>query len=123
MKHRFPNGIQRHAGRFAAPPPRDPKAFWEDFRARAALAPQIAPSSRVRTGVSSWVWAAASALAAVAVGIGVWRGVMPPPLSPAILSLSAAENRSVFILRDEPTAAVIVWVADDGAAESGENQP
>jgi len=123
MKRRFRTEIGRHAGRFAAPVPRAPEAFWEDFRARAALAPQAAPVPPARAGVPSWAWAAASALAAVAVGIGVWRDRLPPPLSPAILSLSAAADRSVFILRDEPTAAVIVWVADDGAADGGGSRP
>ncbi len=123
MKRRLKIGIARHAGRHAAPVPREAASFWEDFRARAAMTPQAAPPAPIRTAIPAWAWAAVSALAAVAVGISVWRGSLPPPLSPAILSLSAADRRSVFILRDDATAAVIVWVADDSAADPGSERP
>lgn len=123
MNRRLQVALRRHAGRHAAPQPRAAGEFWEDFRARAAMTPQALPAAPLRRGVPAWAWAAVSAVAAIAVGVSVWRGALPSPLSPAILSLSAAENRSVFILRDDPTAAVIVWVAEEPSRDNGGHRP
>lgn len=123
MNRRLQAALRHHAGRHALPKPRAPEEFWEDFRARAAMTPQALPAAPARRGVPAWAWAAVSAVAAIAVGVGVWRGALPPPLSPAILSLSTAENRSVFILRDDPTAAVIVWVAEEPSRDNGGHRP
>lgn len=123
MNRSLQAALRHHAGRHAAPKPRVAAKFWEDFRARAAMTPQALPAAPARRGVPAWAWAAVSAVAAIVVGVSVWRGALPPPLSPAVLSVSAGENRSLFILRDDSTAAVIVWVAEESSRDNGGQFP
>ncbi len=107
------------AGCHGPPPARPADAFWEDFRARAALAPQIEAAPARSLPRSAAGWAVAGAAAALIVALAV-RPPSTRAVSPAILSLTAGGgDRPVFILRDDRTAAVILWIDAADAPAAG----
>lgn len=122
MKHAGLKFLNRYAGRYRAPPPRPPEAFWADFRARALREAPPAPAALLALFPSrAWRGAlAAGLLAAIMLGARFWfadRGFAADGMA---LTVSGAET-PIFVWRDEQSRAMIIWVDDssDGFAPPG----
>lgn len=103
---------------------RDREAFWQDFAARASLAPRQAPDcerlAALRPPLAARPWAWAAALPAIGVFLAVALFATLPARGPAADrgGLRAYEigtgisHGGVIILTDEPSKATILWIVD-----------
>jgi hypothetical protein len=115
--------VRRELGRHAITAPgRDRAAFWQEFRARAALAPQApagtAPApAPLRLPWPRLVAALSAAAAAAALTFVLLHGSAGPIAPSTIKSYQVlAPHAAVIILSDAERAGTILWVADGAAA-------
>lgn len=120
---------KRIRAKYAAPSPRDGKAFWREFRTRAVqdgsdAAPVRVPLSRAPR--IPLVWAAAAVLIGVvsAVVLVKLRLETTPPRTarqvPAVEEIEVfVPYTSMMIMQDAEDAGSIVWVTDMESDGSG----
>lgn len=92
----------------------EPGEFWADFKARAPMYPQVAPSraSHMPAGVLGWGFGAAAVALLVAVlTLPVFRSNQTKENTIHSLTVSPAYG-AVFIVNDESSKATILWVDD-----------
>jgi len=110
------------ADRRAAPQPRPAAAFWEDFRARAALHPQRAPERGKAPFFIPYGWAAVGGtFALVAVAAGVYLTGVSAAGPSAVRSYTVGVKHSaVVLLTDRSAKATILWVSGMELGGKGE---
>ncbi len=100
----------------AVTPPTPGGDFWDDFKARARLHPQLDAESAPATPAFHfrWAWAAACALLLVVAGgvPVVMQSQAAPKLSTVQTYEVGAEHSGVLIMDDEESEATILWVVD-----------
>jgi anti-sigma-K factor RskA len=103
--------------------------FWGDFRARASLVNQEAPSevgrpaaSRIRWSPALAVAAACAVVAIMVAGVTVFYDAAHDGPSVVAYVEVIASHSGVLIMNDDDTEGTILWVVDmELADESGDN--
>ena len=89
------------------------REFWEDFRARATLHPQLAPERQASRVIYRWAWAGASAMVVVALSVLPIAYYGRSGEASTIQSLEiGVQHSAVVILDDKPTKSTILWIVD-----------
>ena len=91
---------------------RDADAFAADFKARAALAPQLAPETTLKAPAPLFRWGYAAGLALTLLAVGVFS--LLPDRSVAETRIRALEiiapHSGVIIMDDQTGRGTIVWI-------------
>lgn len=99
-----------------AAPPAAAESFWSDFRARAALHPQMRPERRRPLRPAYLVWAGGGVCATVLTMLVLHGTGGTTPLAGISSYEVGVPHGAVMILRDQQTDATILWVSElDGS--------
>ena len=104
-----------------SPAPRQPDAFWPDFKARVDLYPQQARVPDRPSPAMRWAWASACAILLLVVGILPLRRVLTADRSGTTIESYAVgvAHSAVLILNDESSDSTILWVVDMAPPANG----